>query len=403
MKRIGILTFHRSVNNGAVMQAYSLSKRLAEEYPDYKVEIIDYNMEKVSDFYDFSFFKYLKTSPNKVTLIKRLLKVLLDPKMLKRLRQRTKIFDRAISILPLSNKSILSDSTDELYDYINKTYDILIVGSDAIWNYIVRGFPNAYLTGTEVHCKKLSYAASCFGMEFIEYSEKERDEIRMNLDDFSFIGVRDTATEEFVRWSGSSKIPVHTCDPTVFLNIDKLPIDEEEVKRKLRERGFDFLRPTIGMMGTDKMCSMIRTMYGSKYQIVALYEYVHKADVNLYDLNPYEWAYVFRYFQLVFTTYFHGTLLSLRNGVPLICISLNTDFGKKHTPKTLDILNRVGYSDWYFITNYKGKNYEKIKKKADELLQTDIKKEIIDRVNREAETFNNFNSALKKILDEMED
>ena len=39
--KIGILTFHQSVNNGAVMQAYSLSKRLKSEYPNDEIEIIN--------------------------------------------------------------------------------------------------------------------------------------------------------------------------------------------------------------------------------------------------------------------------------------------------------------------------------------------------------------------------
>ena len=70
-------------------------------------------------------------------------------------------------------------------------------------------------------------------------------------------------------------------------------------------------------------------MYGDKYQIVALYNYIKGADVNLYDVTPFEWAYAFRYFKVTFTTFFHGTMLSLRNGTPLICIALKTDFAKK--------------------------------------------------------------------------
>lgn len=52
--KIGILTFHQSVNNGAVMQAYSLSKRLKKEYPEAEVEIIDYRRESVDNSYAFS-------------------------------------------------------------------------------------------------------------------------------------------------------------------------------------------------------------------------------------------------------------------------------------------------------------------------------------------------------------
>ena len=267
---------------------------------------------------------------------------------------------------------------------------------------MLRGFPNAYLTDVKVCCKKMSYAASCYGMEYLEYSKNERNSIKDILNKFDFLGVRDTATEDFVQWSGSSGIPVHTCDPTAFLDINSLPVNKDALEKKLRERGFVFDKPTIGMMGNEKMCSMIRSMYGKKYQIVALYEYVHKADVNLYDFTPYEWAYVFRYFKLLFTTYFHGTLLALRNGVPLICIAHGTTFEKKHTAKTLDVLERVGYSDWYFSTDYKTENIEEINKKADSLLESDMKSEIIARINKEAESFENFNVALKKILNTMD-
>ena len=48
--RIGILTFHRSVNNGAVIQCYSLSKRLQKEFPDADVEVIDGGVFDVAEF-----------------------------------------------------------------------------------------------------------------------------------------------------------------------------------------------------------------------------------------------------------------------------------------------------------------------------------------------------------------
>ena len=44
IKKIGILTFHNSINNGAVMQAYSLSKKIQQVMPESKVEIIDYHI-----------------------------------------------------------------------------------------------------------------------------------------------------------------------------------------------------------------------------------------------------------------------------------------------------------------------------------------------------------------------
>lgn len=395
--KIGILTFHQSVNNGAVMQAYSLSKRLKREYPDDEIEIINYRKKSVDRAYSYPLSDYFKVASFK-ELVKKSLDLLIDPKLLKRLRYRTKIFNDCQYKLPLSKDAILSDDTRELNKYIEQNYDVLVVGSDAVWNYVSRGFPNAYFPSKDLKVKKFSYAASCYGMDFLNNPEKDKTEIFNVLSDFEFIGVRDKATENFVKWSGCKIPPLHTCDPTVFLDVDDLPIDIDLLKTKLADRGFDFDRPAIGMMGSEKMLSMIRRLYSDKYQIVSLYNYHKGADVNLYDLEPYEWAYVFRYFKLTFTTFFHGTLLSLRNGVPVICIDLGTEFGKKHTPKTLDVLTRLGFEDWYFKTDYKSLNIEAIKSKSDELIAGGWYNSIIEAVNKEAMSFSEFNSALKSII-----
>lgn len=398
-KKIGILTFHGSINNGAVMQAYSLSKKIQEVNPQCDVEIIDYHMPKVVELYRYSFVKTLK-SDNFVVFVKRLIKQLLNIGYNKKMNERTKIFFACRHHLPLSKFSLLSNETEELFDYINQTYDVLVIGSDAVWNYILRGFPNAYFPDTTVKVSKMSYAASCYGMDFLEVSEKERIHVGNILQDFSFIGVRDTATEDFVKWSGCTKSPVHVCDPTVFLEVNNLPVDQNELEKKLLKRGFDFSRPTIGVMGNEKMLKLVRKLYGKQYQIVALYVPVKGADVNLYDLTPYEWAYVFRYFKLTFTTYFHGTLLSLRNGVPVVCIALQNEFGKKHTPKTLDVLTRLGFESWYFETDYISQNFSSIKKTADQLLNSDIKDNIIEKMTQEADSFKEFQEALSILLEE---
>ena len=50
--RIGILTYHRSINCGAVMQCYSLSKKLQQCLPQATVEVVDYHMPLVDEYYD---------------------------------------------------------------------------------------------------------------------------------------------------------------------------------------------------------------------------------------------------------------------------------------------------------------------------------------------------------------
>lgn len=395
--RIGILTFHRSINNGAVMQCYSLSKYLQQQFPQDKVEVVDYHMPKVASSYEVSVKSYFRGTRSLKSLIWKTAKLVLNPDMFVWKRDRIAAFEKVRHILPLSKESILDDGTVQLFDYINNHYDVVIAGSDAIWNYVMRGFPNPYFLDEKIKCQKLSYAASCYGMSYEKIPDEQRTKIRQILDSYRFLGVRDDESANFVMDIGCSSNSVHTCDPTVFLDVEDLPIDEEELKAKLRKKGFDFDRETIGIMGSERMCSMVRSMYGKKYQIVALYEKCRNADVNLYDLTPYEWAYVFRLFKVTFTTYFHGTMLSLRNGTPVICVALETEYSKNHMTKVEDFLRRIDWQDCYFHTDYKGENQEQIKSKADQLLNDDYHDVIIERMNTEAQSVEVFLQELHTI------
>lgn len=393
--KIGVLTFHQSINNGAVVQCYSLCKRIKQEFPNDIVEVVDYQMPIVEDLYLISLRKYFRgTFASKA---KKSIRLLQNPFALKQLEDRRRAFLSVRNVLPLSHKKIFSNDTNELFEYINDNYDIVIAGSDAIWNYNLRGFPNPYFLDASIKCPKLSYAASCYGMNYEKIDETRRSIIKNILDSYCFLGVRDCESEQFIKFIRCNREGTHTCDPTVFLDINDLPVEEELFRAKLIRKGFCFRKQSIGVMGDDKMCNMIRSLYGEKYQIVSLYNYCRKADVNLHDINPFEWAFVFRYFKLTFTTYFHGTLLSLRNGVPVIAIALETDFSKNHKTKVDDFLTRVSLSDCYFHVDYKTQDYSSVKIKADELLARDMREQIIDAMDTESKHVMLFIDTLKQL------
>lgn len=394
--KIGILTFHRSVNNGAVMQAYSLSKKLKNEFEPLgiEVEIIDYHMPKEDDYCVPSFRNSMKGVSNIIRL-KRIYRFLQNPSVYKQQRKRIQVFREAFTKLPLSEEFIYENSTEYLFRYIDENYDAVIVGSDAVWNYKVLGFPNPYFLSSKIKAKKYTYAASVYGMNYERIPEHERRIIGNTLNTYEMICTRDGESEKFIADMGCHLQPVHTCDPTVFLDINGLPINEEEIKRKLTEKGFDFNRKTIGVMGSERMCEMVRGMYGRQYQIVALYNYCVNADVNLYDFSPFEWAYVFRFFEVTFTTFFHGTLVSLRNATPVIACGLVNDYSEKHMTKVEDFLIRIGMHDCYFNTDYRTKAIHAIKKKTDYFLSHNMRAYIEKKMNIEAQTFNPFLERLK--------
>lgn len=397
--KIGVLTFHKSINNGAVMQCYSLTKRLQQEFPNDTVEVIDYHMPKVEAVYTPSLRSYFANATLMVKF-KRAAKLLMHPRTLIWQKERKQAFDHVADMLPLSERSIFADDTAELFRYINDTYDVVIAGSDAIWNYVTRGFPNPYFLDTSVKCHKLAYAASCYGMSYEKIPEAQRIRIGEILNDYRFLGVRDDETKKFAAFVGAETPMEHTCDPTVFLDVDDLPIDVDGLIAKMKSKGFDFSKKTIGVMGSSRMCRMVRSLYGNSVQIVALYNYHKEADVNLYDLNPYEWAYVFRFFHATITTYFHGTHLSLRNGTPVVCVALETEYSKNHTTKVLDFLERVGLEKWYFHSDCQTTGVSEIKEQLDDFLENDLGEEIKFRMDRESESFRTFLNALRTIAKE---
>lgn len=400
--KIGILTYHKSINNGAVLQCYSLSKRLQQEFPEHIVEVIDYHMPKIEEGYTPSLRQYFR-GPNVYIFFRRLLSLIMTPGKLSAEKKRFRAFMSVSGVLPLSADSIFEDETGELFRYINNNYDVVIAGSDAIWNYLSRGFPSPYYLDTSVYCPKLSYAASCYGMSYEKIPEDKKHRIRDILNDYCFLGVRDDESALFLKHIGVTQEGIHTCDPTVFLDVNDLPVSEMIIREKLRRKGFDFEKPAIGVMGTERMCRMVRRMYGGQYQIVGLYNSYKCADVQLYDLTPYEWAFVFRYFKLTFTTFFHGTLLSLRNGVPVVCIALETDYSKNHMTKVEDLLARLELQDCYFKTDYRTNNLDVIRKKADSLLLIQPKDEILRKMEQEAECIRPFLQALEDVLAEQKE
>lgn len=394
--KIGVLTFHRSINYGAYIQCYSLSKKIQKDFPNSCVEVIDYDMPKMAKYYSFTLFNYLTTSNNLVDFIKRLGKLCIEPLTLQRERKKKRIFLKALSHLPLSNKTINSNSITPLIDYINNNYDIVICGSDAIWNYNVRGWPNPYFLSLNVTSKKYSYAASCYGMLFERISKTKLTEIRDIFNSYSYIGVRDDETNCFFNSLSCNLHSFHNCDPSLLLDFNQMPLNLDSLNKKMKSKGFIFGKKSVCVMGDNALFKFVKRIMGPNYQYVCVYNYCRDADVNLIDLDPFEWAYAFRFFTIVFTTYFHGTLLSLKNLTPTICLALNNEYNKKHVSKVEDVLTRLGLIDLYFEVNNDIDAEQRLQNKVCELLGdlNSYKKRVLEGISMETESYLSFEKEL---------
>lgn len=398
--KIGILTFHRSFNYGAFMQCYSLCSKLRSEFPNVTFEVVDY------------------TSPKAMTGYDREIDILKTEQARQAIRDRNAAFVPCQLELPLSEPQLVSDDMSQAAAYLNERYDAVIVGSDAVWNWKTRGFPNIYFL-KDYRGRKLSYAASAHGLDFRSASQEQKDYLQEAFAEFDYIGVRDCNTEKLVQMVLPETKIFHNCDPTVLLSLDAVPCDREALRRKLASRGVDFSKPLIGLMAGQTIGAAVKRHYGDRVQFVAVYTANPSADVFLNDLTPYEWANVFSFFQVTLTHFFHGTLLSLRNGTPVIPVEMLDGFSSQNITKIEDLLTRLDLLSWREVLDHRNYGrfhraldrifhasdkavWDRVISKTDGFLAEDQSDIIFDRLQREAQSFDSFSKALSEIISDKE-
>ena len=96
MVKVGILTYHRSLNYGAVMQAYCLAEEIQKRFPDVSVEIVDYMSKKMNRYY-----KMITIYRGKESLIH--LKERIEKFLLSDFRMKS-LHNLVHTILPLNSK-----------------------------------------------------------------------------------------------------------------------------------------------------------------------------------------------------------------------------------------------------------------------------------------------------------
>lgn len=194
MKKIGIITFHRALNYGAVLQAYALCESLKKLDSNIVVEIIDYRNDNIE-----------KGRKLKERLLPFSIKNVLRTFLLVKKVKKFNIFINGN--LSLSKKIYSKDNFIEL----SRDYDKIIVGSDQVWNFNITGNDKNYLLDS-LTCSKYSYAAS-LGLNYLDNETLEV--FKKLLCDFKMISVREEEAKEILR-KISSKIIV-TLDPTLLL------------------------------------------------------------------------------------------------------------------------------------------------------------------------------------------
>ncbi len=385
--KIGILTFHRPVNYGAFLQAFSLSSHLAKRFPDAEIEVIDYIAPKEKKKIYINVLRKVKHEG-----------VLSGFRELK----KVKMFRGSLKNLTLSKEYICSNNLNELYEYIDENYDALVIGSDAVFNWNQNGYPTAFIPQYKFKIPVLTYAASVHGLKYLEQPEERIEECGKAFLNMQFVSVRDRCTEDFVKHCAAEVKPSHCCDPTFLLDFDSL----YKIKHRSVKEIFDFYslsneqKYIVLMLQNEEISQEVYNRYHDEYKIISLFGDNKYSDVFMFDLNPVEWCLVLKNASLVFTNYFHGTLLTLQQANAAMVVDIS-GYDYPYEGKLYDLMcKRLGLSDMYIKAN-DIKN-EDLRNNfflcAQKCIEGEYTEHIKNAVKNERETFSVFENAVRQFV-----
>lgn len=377
--KIGVLTYHRSHNYGAFLQAYSLVHKL-NSMEDVTCELINYNLKKEDTVYKkkkwkrpLYFFQFLK---------------------------QDQMFEKAQNSKMLSGPLLLDDDYIAILQMANERYDVVVVGSDEIWRIASRGFPNAYWLPGKYKFIKMSYAAS--GRNPRSRLTTDVQELMKKLyDDFEYIGVRDNTTQEQIQGVVNKIKVVRNCDPVFFY-------DQYKSKKKLRieicnKYGLNPNKKIIGIFyDRPLLISKLRKLLNDKrYQFVCITRPMWNANKNLCSLTPFEWVDFIGGCDFLLTSYFHGMLFAVNQNTPFVVIDRRARKNSLDTSKLYDFLHYSKLESRYFLSSEMSNENWKI---IADIVKTEVLKDVDFRhvVETQKALFSSFERKLRCIKNERE-
>jgi hypothetical protein len=286
-RKIGVLTFHRSINYGSYWQARCLVEGLRARGHD--VRLLDHDCERV------------RRSELGCALQPELPRR--TPRaLLKAYAAKARKFAQAVGSLPLSRRFSLDEPRGA------GEYDLIVVGSDEVWNFRHPWYGSEPIFfGDGLNAERLvSYAAS-FG-NHSAWHGIECDWAR-KLERFSRISVRDENSWHLVK-SGTGREPALVLDPC--LQFDGLPEAEEAASSSryavVYGHGFPaWLRQRVRRWADGKGLALVSVGYRNDW-----------TDDQRLSAGPIEFARAMSGASAVVTNFFHGCVFALLNRKPWV-------------------------------------------------------------------------------------
>lgn len=293
--KIGILTFHRAENFGAVMQCYALQIYL--DKLGHRVHVVDYrckNIEKVYHILNpaiiFQKGSLLQNVRNYLGRFRTCKDRWIKKRLYKQFRKRNLWLTKSI------------------YDVNHlPSEEIFVVGSDQVWNSVLTGgMDDVYFLNKKMNVKKVAYAVSSEAYSYWDY-EVNKEKFSAVISDFTALSVREESLREEFRKYTNKPISI-TIDPTFlleqkdYLRLAKLPSNRNYIL-------------VYHLIDASQMSDLAHRIAEKEKKTVieihAGFKSSDKKGCHLYNIGPEALLGYITQADMIITTSFHGLVFSI--------------------------------------------------------------------------------------------
>lgn len=310
MKKVGVITIHKSHNYGAVLQAFATQHILKSI--DCDVRFIDYETptsKQNKKFLNFSF---------SLGAVKHNIRNILHPFLF--LKRKKNFNDFIKNNLIIENKTYNSQNIAQVQ---NAGFDCLITGSDQTFNLALKGdwkerLP--YLLPFKFSGEKISFSSS-FGDSTEKFTDKQKEILKTALNGYSALSVREQNGADFIEKLIGER-PQVTFDPT--LTLTKQDWDSVASQEKNKNGKYILFYTVVSAPWVVDYVKNLSQQTGLK--VMALHpQNQFEIGCNfkrVCDGGPAEFINYIKNAEYVITASFHGTVFSIIYQKPFFSLVL---------------------------------------------------------------------------------
>lgn len=282
--KIGIITHHYVKNYGAYLQARALMGVLETLDSNADISIVNY-IEKKHWYKNIIHILHFRLGKDNVNSYIEKIKQLF-------------MFSKYEHSLAHSKRVHNVKQIEQLGN------DVIIIGSDEVWNIHSSGFnPLKFGYGFSANTKLATYAPSAGA---VTEETNIPAQVKEGLEKIKYLSARDNETKKFVK-RAIGKDAQKVLDPTLLYNFDK-EIDEQGIE----PLPYKYILIYDCKLTAKQIENLKAYAENNGLKIIGGGDCMEYYDDIQISLTPYEWVSLFRNAEMVITGTFHGTVFSIK-------------------------------------------------------------------------------------------